>query len=150
ARVGGRPGGWGAAPNRSSEPGSLQLSLDFDTVSGKAKDGSGVPGADGAARRAADHEAFDDLRAALAATIDDPERLELFLGGGIDTLAEWIGAQSALGAALAANDPRPLKGEALSLALAGMDGRIVAAQGSEDVGRLRHLVEASRVPLVAH
>jgi DNA polymerase-1 len=150
ARVGGRPGGWGAAPGRSSEPGSLQLSLDFDTVSGKATDGSGAPGGDGAARRAADHEAFDDLRAALAATIADPERLELYQEGRIDTLAEWIGAQSALGAALVADDPRPLKGEALALALAGMDGRVVAAKGSEDVGRLRRLVEASGVPLVAH
>jgi DNA polymerase-1 len=150
ARVGGRPGGWGAAPGRSSEPGSLQLSLDFDTVSGKATDGSAPPGGDGAARRAADHEAFDDLRAALAATIADPERLELYQEGGIDTLAEWIGAQSALGAALVADDPRPLKGEALALALAGMDGRVVAAKGSEDVGRLRRLVEASGVPLVGH
>ncbi len=149
ARVGGRPNGWGAAPSRSSEPGSLQLSLDFDTVSGKATDGV-VDGAGGAARRAADHEAFDDLRAALAATIADPERLELYQEGAIDTLAEWIGAQSALGAALVADDPRPLKGEALALALAGMDGRVVAAQGSEDVGRLRRLVEASGVPLVAH
>jgi len=150
ARVGGRPGGWGAAPSRSSEPGSLQLSLDFDTVSGKSTDGAAGPVTDGAARRAADHEAFDDLRAALAATIADPERLELYQEGAIDTLTEWIGAQSALGAALVADDPRPLKGEALALALAGMDGRVVAAQGTEDVRRLRRLVEASGVPLVAH
>jgi DNA polymerase-1 len=43
-----------------------------------------------------------------------------------------------------------MKGEALALALAGMDGRVVAAKGSEDVGRLRRVVEASGVPLVAH
>ncbi|MFI5227305.1 MAG: DNA polymerase I, partial [Candidatus Limnocylindrales bacterium] len=154
ARVGGRPGGWGAAPNRSSEPGSLQLSLDFDAVSGPSVDGTeaedGTRRAASAARRAADHEAFEDLSAALAATIADPERLELHGSAAIDELAGWIRAQSAIGAALVADDPRPMKGEPLALALAGMDGRLVAAQGPDDARRLRRLVEAARVPLVAH
>jgi DNA polymerase I len=150
ARVGGRPGGWGAAPSRSSEPGSLQLALDFDTVSGRPAGEQAADAVNGAARRAADHEAFDSLSAALAATIAEPERLELHLEDGIDTLGAWIAAQSAIGVALVADDPRPRKGEPLALALAGMDGRVVAAQGAEDVGRLRRLVEASGVPLVAH
>jgi DNA polymerase-1 len=151
ARVGGRPGGWGAAPARSNEPGSLQLSLDFDTVSGKATgDGPRRAGATGVASGTGAGQAFENLAAALAATIADPERVEVLTTEAIEALVPWIAAQSAIGAALVADDPRPLKGESLALALAGADGRVVAAEGADDVRLLRRLVEASGVPLVAH
>jgi DNA polymerase-1 len=41
-------------------------------------------------------------------------------------------------------------GTPLAFALAGNDGRVVAAGGPDDADRLRHLAEASGVPLVGH
>jgi DNA polymerase I len=153
ARVGGRPGGWGAAPARSSEPGSLQLSLDFDTVSGSRPIGADADARSDAGqgpRGEASPSTFDDLPAALAATIVHPERLELVADEAVESLRPWIASQTAIGVALVADDPRPLKGQALALALAGVDGRLVAASGVEGVGRMRRLVESIGVSLVAH
>jgi DNA polymerase-1 len=48
------------------------------------------------------------------------------------------------------DDPRPLRGAALAVAVAGVDGRAVAVDGAEASGRLRALVERLDVPLVAH
>jgi DNA polymerase I len=143
-----RPDGWGPArPARAAaEPGSLQLSLDFDSVSGapprtasgrEAQSGSIVPEP-------------GDLPAALAASIVDRGRIEVRAGADLDGLAEWIAAQSAVGVALLADSPLPLKGTPLALALAGQDGRIVAAEGAEDVARLRSILERVGAPVVGH
>jgi DNA polymerase-1 len=150
ARVGTeRPAGWGSGrPIRAGSLGGegLQLSLDFDAVGGgRAPAAPGpVPG------REREPSSFDDLPTALAAAIADPGHMELHEGDGIDALAPWIAAQPALGVALIADDPRPRMGSALAFAVAGGDGRVVVAGGAEDGERLRHLAEASRVPLVAH
>ena len=91
-----------------------------------------------------------DLPTALAAAIVDPGRIEV-RGAGPDRRArDWIAAQPAVGASLLADDPRPRRGTPLALAVAGADGRVVAADGAEASDALRHLVEASGVPLVGH
>ena len=148
ARVGTeRPSGWGsgrpirAGASPAAPSTELQLSLDFDTVGARpARDGRG-PG---------NGESFQDLPTALAATIADPGRIEVHAGDALDALVPWIAAQPALGAALVLDDPRPRRGTPLALAIAGGDGRVVAAEGGPDADRLRHLVEASGVPLVGH
>jgi len=47
------------------------------------------------------------------------------------------------------DDPRPRRGTALALAIAGSDGRVIAA-GPDAAGPLRELIEARDVALVAH
>ena len=151
ARVAGssRPSGWGPAPIRPpGEGGGLQLSLDFDAVSGPAaldvsaqRNGSGAPG-----------PAIEpgDLPTALAAAIVDPSRIEVHAGERIGALEAWLAAQPAVGAGLVLDDPRPRRGTPLALALAGMDGRTVAVEGAADVAVLRTLLDRLAVPVVAH
>ncbi len=151
ARVGtDRPAGWGSGrPIRAGSLGGegLQLSLDFDAVSGAAGGGTAATGSSRDAREGP--ATFDDLPTALAAAIADPGHMELHDGDGISALEPWLGSQSALGVALVADDPRPRMGNPLAFALAGADGRVVVA-AAEDADRLRRLVEASGVPLVGH
>ncbi|TAL10555.1 MAG: DNA polymerase I, partial [Chloroflexota bacterium] len=94
-------------------------------------------------------EHFDDLATALAATIEDPGRIEVHGAATLEGLAPWIAAQSMIGATLVKDDPRPRAGSTLALALAGTDGRVVAAEGS-DGDRLRAMLEEAGVPIVAH
>ncbi len=175
AQVAGRPTGWGPAPagggrGRAAGGGGLigegtglQLSLDFGAMDGAARSttgGGNVAGAEGGdgpavavvARAASGPiEPAGDLPSALAAAIVDPGgRIELVGGDGIDALEPWLAAQPAVGAALVLDDPRPLAGTALALAVAGPDGRTVAVEGPDDAARLRHLVERLDRPLVAH
>ena len=151
ARVGtDRPDGWG--PGRPIRAGSLggdglQLSLDFDVVGG-ARAGTrplGAPAASGD-----DAATFEDLPTALAATIADPYRIEVHAGDAIDLLEPWLSSQESVGTALVADDPRPRKGTPLALAVAGGDGRVVAAEGPEDAVCLRRLVERLGIPVVGH
>ncbi len=151
ARVAGqpRPTGWG--PGRAggrTEGGELQLRLDFDAVATSSPapaptDGSG-PSA------AADRPAAEDLPSALAAAIVDPGRIEVVDAGGVPGLEPWLAAQPAVGASLLLDDPRPRRGTPLALAVAGADGRVVAAQGEEAASALRRLVERLGTPLVGH
>jgi DNA polymerase-1 len=48
------------------------------------------------------------------------------------------------------DDPRPRRGNAVSLAVAGTDGRVVAADGPEASDDLRHRLERLGTPLVGH
>ena len=48
------------------------------------------------------------------------------------------------------DDPRPLAGTPLSIAVAGADGRVVAADGAAASVALRHLLERLGTPLVGH
>ena len=158
ARVGtDRPGGWGSgrpirasvSPAAATPAGGLQLSLAFDSVGGTPAPTPGLAtGGPSAGERR--QIAFEDLPTALAAAIVDPGILEVHEGDGIDTLAPWIASQRAVGVALILDDPRPRMGSPLAFAVAGGDGRVVVAGGASDAERLRHLVEASRVPLVGH
>jgi DNA polymerase-1 len=153
ARVAGRPDGWGASRAPTRESGELQLRLDFDTVTRSAPpDGTGVDPSATHDRNGASApvEPAGDLPTALAAAIVDPGRIEVRGADRIAELGDWIAAQPAIAAALVADDPRPRRGTPLAMAVAGQDGRVVAADGAEAADALRHLVEAAGIPLVGH
>jgi DNA polymerase-1 len=172
----GRPTGWGPAPAGGARPvparvgalgslvgegSGLQLSLDFGAMDGATASreptpapapvsGPAVPIA-GARGVSAPVEPAADLPTALAAAIADPGgRIELCAGDGIDALEPWLAAQPAVGVALLLDDPRPLAGTALALAVAGPDGRTVAAEGPADAARLQSLLDRVGTPLVGH
>jgi DNA polymerase-1 len=152
ARVAGRPDGWGAGRTVTRpETGELQLRLDFDSVArARGPDGAEAAATPAAERGAAELETAADLPSALAATIVDPMRIEVRGPDRIAELADWIAAQPAVGASLVADDPRPRRGTPLALAIAGADGRVVAAEGAEASDALRRLVEQEGIPLVGH
>jgi DNA polymerase-1 len=138
--------------------GQLQLSLDFDQIGGGARraatpdispeeaDGHSI--AEARAERIA--VAAGDLPGALGAAIADPGRIEVVDEAGVAALEPWLRAQDAVGIGLVVDDPRPLAGAPLSLAVAGADGRVVAADGAEASTALRHLLERIDAPLVGH
>ena len=150
ARVAGRPDGWG--PGRSGtrpESGELQLRLDFNTVTQQAAatEPDSIPGTSGTDEpilRA------DDLPSALAAAILDPGRIEVRAVNDLEALTPWLEAQPAVGISLLLDDPRPRRGSPLALAVAGTDGRVVAADGAEGSETLRRLLERLGVALVGH
>ncbi len=156
ARVAGaaRPSGWGSAkPVRpAAEGGGLQLSLDFDAVAARTAPTT-IPEDDidaAAERPAVPFEAADDLPSALAAAIADPSRIEVHAGDRIAALGPWLAAQSAVGAGLVLDDPRPRRGAPVAFAIAGTDGRTVAVEGWEDAAALRAFLLAAGTPIVAH
>ncbi len=149
ARVAGRPEGWGtgrAVPRPSSS--ELQLRLDFDAVTGTADPAAGVH--DGSATPAPSDEPIGDLPTALAATIVDPGRIEVRATDRIADLVPWLAAQPVVGVSLLADDPRPRRGTPIALAVAGSDGRVVAADGFEAADTLRRLLATTGTPLVGH
>ena len=144
ARVAGRPEGWG--PGRTTarpQSGELQLRLDFDAVTGSAA-GDGATDGSGGDRRSGPFEPADDLPTALAQAIVDPGRIEVRGPDRIADLEPWLAAQPAVGVALLQDDPRPRRGTPLALAVAGTDGRVVAADGAEAADALRRLLERLR------
>jgi DNA polymerase-1 len=149
ARVAGRPDGWGAGRTVARSPSAeLQLRLDFDAVAGPAATDQMSNGTDPTSIRA--YEPAEDLPTALAAAIVDPGRIEVRRAHQIEDLAEWLEAQPAVGVALLADDPRPRRGTPLALAVAGADGRVVAADGADAVESLRRLLQRTGRPLVGH
>ncbi len=85
------PGGPGAAPGTRGAGGQLQLSLDFDVVSGRRTADADAPAEDGADGHAARPKrraeavavAAGDLPGALAAAIEDPGRIEVVDADGV-------------------------------------------------------------------
>jgi DNA polymerase-1 len=157
ARVAGRPEGWGPGRATSTRPdsGELQLRLDFDAVTGPAASAAGLPadtsdGADGMTRPDRPFVVADDLPTALAAAIVDPGRIEVAGPDRIDALEPWLAAQSRVGVSLLQDDPRPRRGTPLALAVAGADGRVVAADGTAAADGLRRLLARLGTPLVGH
>jgi DNA polymerase-1 len=162
-RAGGSSGPGGAvglAASRQND-GSLQLSMDFDVVSGGGGGAAGGGGGGGSLApiaatspaveaRAEALAATGDLPGALAAAIVDPGRIEVADEARIATLEPWLREQAAVGVALVVDDPRPLAGTPLSIAVAGADGRVVAADGAVASIALRHLLERLGTPLVGH
>jgi DNA polymerase I len=120
------------------------LRLDFDAVG----PGPGAAPTDDTATRAP--EVIEDLPTALAATILDPGRIEVRGADGIEDLRTWLSGQPAVGVSLVSDDPRPRRGTALALAVAGIDGRVVAADGAAAAAALRHLFADLETPLVGH
>jgi DNA polymerase-1 len=130
----------------ASRPGSsdgLQLALDFDSV-GQIGETAGK------VRRESGPLPAGDLRAALAALIGEPDRVEAVSVEEIPALAGWLAGRSAVGVAVILDDPRPRQGHPLALAVAGEDGRVVVTAGPEASDALRRALEAAGVPLVAH
>ncbi len=157
ARVAGRPEGWGPGRATSTRPdsGELQLRLDFDAVTGPATTAADLPadtsdGADGMTRQDGPFVVADDLPTALAAAIVDPGRIEVAGPDRIDALEPWLAAQSRVGVSLLQDDPRPRRGTPLALAVAGTDGRVVAADGAVAADGLRRLLARLGTPLVGH
>jgi DNA polymerase-1 len=160
-----RPEGWGLpkagaeeaaelrpAARRPLPPqgAGLQLAMDFDAVAEAPADGpDGAAGARSTNARGPG-EAPGDPRSALAAAIADPGMIEVVGEDGVDELRAWIAAQPEVGVAIVLTDPRPLRGEPLALAVAGADGRSVAAEGPVAATRLRWLLEELDAPLVGH
>ena len=79
-----------------------------------------------------------------------PSRIEVHAGDRIAALEPWLAAQPAVGVGLLLDDPRPRRGSPLALALAGADGRTVAASGAEDSATLRRLLDRLGIPVVGH
>ena len=154
ARVGtDRPAGWGSGrPIRAGSLGGegLQLSLDFDTVSQPGRDGTGAPTATAQVGAGGTEARFDDLATALGATISDPGRIQVVDTDQVASIEPWLDEQSTVGASIVFDDPRPRRGTAQSFAVAGRDGRVVAALGADAANALRRLVEARNLPLVGH
>ena len=178
AQVADRPTGWGPAPAGGARSGparadagesslmgqgtGLQLSLDFGAIDAGGVPGTGFDGGMGrtvaGASDAGDEtggpvaiEPPGDLPSALAAAIADPGgRIEIATGERLDALEPWLGEQVAIGTALLLDDPRPLAGTALAMAVAGVDGRTVVVEGPSDSARLRALIQRLGVPIVAH
>ncbi len=154
ARVAGRPEGWGPGRATTSRPegGELQLRLDFDAVTGPAA--ASTAGTDDGAGRATQPDrpfvAADDLPTALAAAIVDPGRIEVRGPDRIDELESWLAAQARVGVSLLQDDPRPRRGTPLALAVAGTDGRVVAAEGMAAADALRRLLLRLGTPVVGH
>jgi DNA polymerase-1 len=144
ARVPGAAPADGPATRRSlvGEGAGLQLSLDFDTV-------AGAPAAVDAVR-AATEVAPGDLRGALAAAVADPGRFEKVEASDVPGLRAWLAGGPAVGASLVLDDPRPLRGAAQALAVAGPDGRTVVAEGAADVAALEAALESAGTLLVGH
>jgi len=164
ARFGGGAGG--GAQRSHQDDGSLQLSMDFDMVGGGGGAGSdtvtgrgtqaahqqpvAVTSAAVEARAEALAAATGDLAGAVAAAIVDPGRIELADEARVSTLEPWLREQDAVGVAVVLDDPRPLAGTPLALAVAGADGRVVAAEGPAASIALRHLLERIGANLVGH
>ena len=161
--AGSRGGVAGAAARLAgtqSAGGQLQLSLDFDQIGrGSAgaravREASPTSDADGDAAAEARAErvavAAGDVPGSLAAAIADPGRIEVVDADGVAGLEAWLRDQEVVGTGLVLDDPRPLAGVPLALAVAGPDGRVVAADGPDASIALRHLLERIDARLVGH
>ena len=138
-----------ARGRRAASCSSASTSTRWRARRGGVGDGGATADGDGDGQRAS-IEPIGDLPTALAAAIVDPGRIEVRGADGIADLEPWLAAQPAVGASLLADDPRPRRGTPLALAVAGPDGRVVAADGAEAADALRHLLETLGLPLVGH
>ncbi len=135
-------------PTRASGPAGgtdnlgLQLSLDFSAVSG--------PSTDEVDRPEAITVAPGDLPGALAAAIADHGRLDRATAADIAGIESWLSAQPELGIAFLRDDPRPLTGTPVAMAVAGPDGRSVVVSDPEAINGLRRLIDRSDSSLVGH
>ena len=132
------------AATLTTAPGSgLQLTLDFGAVSGStAVRPPGVP-----ADEAAGAVAGLDPAARLRAILSEPG---LVAGpDAVGDLRAWLDAQTEIVVGAVFDDPRPRRGALVALAVAGADGRTVAAS-EDEAADLAGAVFASGRPLVGH
>ena len=165
ARVAGRPEGWGPSRDVGRQGGQgaqgggneLQLRLDFDAVASLGRHPRrGLP-SDRAPTRRPTAPAPYGVRAGTGPP-DRPRRghrrsrpdrgPRRRTGSPISTAGCRPRPRSA--SRLLLDDPRPRRGNPLALAVAGTDGRVVAADGPEASDDLRHRLERLGTPLVGH
>jgi DNA polymerase-1 len=149
-----RGGGRQAARSLIGEGDGLQLTMDFEasvTEPGQAGAPAAPEVAEPRPRWAADSGPVD-LGAALRATVADPDQMDRFEDRAEDVAdaRAWLAGRGEVGAALLMTDPRPMRGLPEVLALAGVDGRVLVAQGHEAVGRLAELLVAAGARVVGH
>jgi DNA polymerase-1 len=153
-------GAWSRREDRRSIIGNadgLQLSMDFGAVTEDAGADEPAPrpmtASERGAARTADQAAEPvDLSAALRAAVADPSLLDRFEATDADAAdaAAWLSGREQVGAALLMDDPRPMRGMPLALAVAGNDGRVLVGEGHEAVGRLGGVLLASGAAVVGH
>jgi DNA polymerase I len=148
-----RERGTGAASQR--EGSGLQLTLDFGSVSDGGDGqrlGAGVDGAPAGDTPAGSGDGPAtvvglDAPARLRAVLADPDLVEdVTIAGDVDA---WLASQEDLVVGTAFDELRPRRGALLGLAVAGADGRVIAA-GPEASERLAAAVLASGRPLAGH
>jgi DNA polymerase-1 len=144
-REGRRPSG--------GEGGELQLTMDFGST-GLAEPAP-TPALPPAAERRRVVPVVDgpvDLAAALRAAVADPTLMDRFEATDEDAAeaSRWLAGRAEAGAALLMDDPRPLHGMPVALAVAGSDGRVLVADGHEAVGWLGDLLLKSGARVVGH
>ena len=156
AQGAGRAGGGRGGP---VDPGELQLSMDFDVVSGGGGGGGrrrATPA--GSPRRRPRSRRARRRSRPRPATCPARSRPRSWTRAGSRSsrrtaspaLEPWLRDQPAVGTGLVVDDPRPLAGAPLSLAVAGDDGRVIAADGVDASIALRKLLEAVDARLVGH
>ena len=155
-RPGGASGAAGSGRSLIGEGDGLQLTMDFGSTG--LADGGPAALAPAAAHRAFSAGAADaasgpvDLVAALRAAVADTSLMDRFDATTEDAAeaASWLAGRDEVGAALLMDDPRPLHGLPLALALAGDDGRVLVAEGHAAVGWLGDVLLKSGARVVGH
>jgi DNA polymerase-1 len=124
----------------ASQPGGLQLTLEF------AGNGQGLE-SDGRTALAGPGVTATDHRSRLAELLRDPDAVPLV--GDVDDLPGWLAAQPELAVGVALDDPRPRRGSLLGFAVAGPDGKVVAADAAGGPALVEAVIGSGR-PLVGH
>ena len=166
SREAARPGGGSGwrRPAAVGQGAGLQLAMDFETAgmagtessdaapaAADAGDGNAAAGEGDAALPAGRRPSLPaDPRAALAAALADPGLIEVVDADSIESLRLWLAEQPELGVALQRDDPRPLHGRTVALAVAAPDGRTVSADGPDAAQALRQLIEDLDIQVVGH
>jgi len=143
----------GRSPSVRGEGSGLQLTLDFDALAAPAA----APAPTAPAKPAAPVAPAAMAPIAFAVATDPRERLGRILAdpgateafGPGDDASAWLAAQDCLTVGLAVDDPRPRRGTLLGLAVAGSDGRLLAADAAQ-ASRALELVAGAGRPLAGH
>ena len=148
-------------PSVFGEGSGLQLSLDFETMAATRAErgtatatqapteapaessGNGVGGSEAVISEVRPQ----DPLGLLAAALRDPSLIGNYSSG--DDIGAWLAAQPDITVGTALDDPRPRRGSLLGMAVAGQDGRVLAAD-AESAPALASAVIASGRPLVGH
>ncbi len=124
----------------------LQLTLDFGAVAGATASPTAVASEAGVTVTTVTTEAHDPL-ALLHALMSGSSIVESF--SEFEDIPGWLAAQPELVVGASFDDDRPRRGTLAALAVAGADGRVVAA-GERDAADFGRLVCAAGRPLVGH
>jgi DNA polymerase-1 len=131
-------------PAAKSGGSGLQLTLDFGAVAGSSAE---VPEAAASATGANSSTEGLDPVARLRAVLADPSLVGS--PADLDDVAGWLAGQPELVVSAQFDDARPRRGSLIALAVAGADGRIVAAADDAAAGFGQRLFASDR-PLVGH